>query len=311
MPANTSEAKRTPAQAHEAVARLHTLLRGAEQLGGRPLVMGIVNVTDDSFSGDGLGEDPAAAITQAKTQASAGAQIVDLGAESTRPGAAPVPFQQEIRRLVPVIEALRRELPQLLISVDTRNAATMRAVAVAGAHLINDISALEGEGSLDAAVRSGLPVVLMHMQGEPGSMQAAPRYDDVTAEVRDYLAGRIAACRAAGLARERILIDPGIGFGKTVDHNLTLLQQLPALRALGYPLLLGVSRKSFIGAVAREPDAQRRLPGSIAAALWAAQQGAKILRVHDVAETVQALEVWQAMRQGALKVEKPNESARM
>lgn len=305
MPAKTSEAKRTPAQAHEAVARLHTLLRGAEQLGTRPLVMGIVNVTDDSFSGDGLGEDPAAAIAQAKAQAAAGAAIVDLGAESTRPGAAPVSFQQEIQRLVPVIEALRRDLPQLLISVDTRNAATMRAVAVAGAHLINDISALEGEGSLDAAVRSGLPVVLMHMQGEPGSMQAAPRYDDVTAEVRDYLAGRIAACRAAGLARERILIDPGIGFGKTVDHNLTLLQQLPALRALGYPLLLGVSRKSFIGAVAREPDAQRRLPGSIAAALWAAQQGAKILRVHDVAETVQALEVWQAMRQGALKVEKP------
>lgn len=311
MPANTSEAKRTPATAHEAVARLNTLLRGAEQLGRRPLVMGIVNVTDDSFSGDGLGEDPAAAIAQAKAQAAAGAEIVDLGAESTRPGAAPVPFQREIRRLVPVIEALRRDLPQLLISVDTRNAATMRAVAVAGAHLINDISALEGEGSLEAAVRSGLPVVLMHMQGEPGSMQAAPRYDDVTAEVRDYLARRIAACRAAGLPRERILIDPGIGFGKTVDHNLTLLQQLPALRALGYPLLLGVSRKSFIGTVAREPEAQRRLPGSIAAALWAAQQGAKILRVHDAAETVQALEVWQAMQQGRLDSKKPNDSARM
>lgn len=310
MPANTSEAKRIPANAHEAVARLHTLLRGADET-GRPLVMGIVNVTDDSFSGDGLAGDVAAAIAQAKAQAAAGAEIVDLGAESTRPGAAPVPFQQEIQRLVPVIEALRRDLPQLLVSVDTRNAATMRAVAVAGAHLINDISALGGEGSLDAAVRSGLPVVLMHMQGEPGSMQQAPRYDDVTTEVRDYLAARIAACRAAGLPRERILIDPGIGFGKTVDHNLTLLQRLPALRALGYPLLLGVSRKSFIGAVAREPDAQRRLPGSIAAALWAARQGAKILRVHDVAETVQALDVWQAMAQGRLDVKKPNDSARM
>jgi dihydropteroate synthase len=271
--------------------------------------MGIVNVSDDSFSGDGLKGDTAAAIAQAKAQAAAGADIIDLGAESTRPGAAPVSFQQEIQRLVPVIEALRQELPQVLLSVDTRNAGTMRAAAVAGAHLINDISALGGEGSLEAAIRSGLPVVLMHMQGEPGSMQSAPQYDDVTAEVRDYLAGRIAACRAAGLPRDRILIDPGIGFGKTVDHNLTLLQRLQAFRLLGYPLLVGVSRKSFIGAIAREADAQRRLPGSIAAALWAAQQGAKILRVHDVPETVQALEVWQAMSRGGLKAEKINESA--
>lgn len=287
---------------------LRAIEQSANGQGGRPLVMGIVNVTDDSFSGDGLGEDPAAAIARARAQAAAGAAIVDLGAESTRPGAAPVAFQQEIRRLVPVIEALRRDLPQLLISVDTRNAATMNAAAVAGAHLINDISALSGEGSLDVAVRSGLPVVLMHMQGEPGSMQAAPRYDDVVQEVRDYLGRRIAACRAAGLPRDRILIDPGIGFGKTVEHNLALLQRLPALRALGYPLLLGVSRKSFIGTVAREPEAQRRLPGSIAAALWAAQQGAQILRVHDVAETVQALDVWQAMQQGRLDSKKPNDS---
>lgn len=308
MPANTSEAKRTPARPNEAVTRLHALLAAAEQ-SGRPLVMGIVNVTDDSFSGDGLQGDTAAAIAQARAMAAAGADIIDLGAESTRPGAAPVSFQQEIHRLVPVIEALRRELPQTLLSVDTRNAGTMRAAAVAGAHLINDISALEGEGSLDAVLRTGLPVVLMHMQGQPGSMQQAPQYDDVTAEVRDYLAGRIAACRAAGLPRDRILIDPGIGFGKTVDHNLNLLQRLQAFRLLGYPLLVGVSRKSFIGAIAREADAQRRLPGSIAAALWATQQGAKILRVHDVPETVQALEVWQAMSQGGLKAEKANESA--
>lgn len=308
MPANTSEAKRAAAKPHEAVARLHALLAASEQ-SGRPLVMGIVNVTDDSFSGDGLKGNTAAAIAQARAQAAAGADIIDLGAESTRPGAAPVSFQQEIHRLVPVIEALREELPQVLLSVDTRNAGTMRAAAVAGAHLINDISALEGEGSLEAALRSGLPVVLMHMQGQPGSMQQAPRYDDVTAEVRDYLAARIAACRAAGLPRDRILIDPGIGFGKTVDHNLTLLQRLQALRALGYPLLVGASRKSFIGTVAKEPEAQRRLPGSISAALWAAQQGAKILRVHDVPETVQALDVWQAMSRGALKAEKLNESA--
>ncbi len=308
MPANTSEAKRTPASSHEAVARLQSLLRRAEE-SGRPLVMGIVNVTDDSFSGDGLKGDATAAIEQAKAMAAAGADILDLGAESTRPGAAPVSSAQEIQRLVPVIEALRRDLPRALLSVDTRNAATMQAAAMAGAHLINDISALDGEGSLEAAIRSGLPVVLMHMQGQPGTMQQAPRYDDVVAEVRDYLAQRIAACRAAGLARDRILIDPGIGFGKSVDHNLTLLQRLQAFRVLGYPLLVGASRKSFIGAIAREPEAQRRVPGSIAAALWAAQQGARILRVHDVPETVQALNVWQAMARGALKAEKPNDSA--
>lgn len=308
MPTNTSEAKRTLAKPNEAGDRLKSLLRQAEQ-SGRPLVMGIVNVTDDSFSGDGLKGDATAAIEQAMAMAEAGADLIDLGAESTRPGAAPVSFQQEIQRLVPVIEALRREAPQLLLSVDTRNAGTMRAVAVAGAHLINDISALTGEGSLEAAIRTGLPVVLMHMQGEPGSMQHSPRYDDVVAEVREYLAQRIATCRAAGLPRDRILIDPGIGFGKSVDHNLTLLQRLQAFRLLGYPLLVGASRKSFIGAIAREPEAQRRVPGSIAAALWAAQHGAKILRVHDVPETVQALDVWQAMQRGVLKAEKVNETA--
>ncbi|HEX6957600.1 MAG TPA: dihydropteroate synthase [Ferrovibrio sp.] len=256
----------------------------------RPLVMGIVNVTDDSFSGDGLSGDAAAAIALAKAQIAAGAAIVDLGAESTRPGAAPVRPEQEIARLLPVIEGLRdMNVP---ISVDTRNAATMRAAAAAGAALINDISALEGEGSLQAAAASGLPVVLMHMQGEPGSMQAAPHYDDVVAEVRDYLAARIEACEAAGIARERIIIDPGFGFGKTLEHNLALLRNLRHLQALGCPLLVGVSRKSMIGALTGEADPARRLAGSIAAALYAVEQGAQILRVHDVAETVQALRVW-------------------
>jgi dihydropteroate synthase len=295
------ETRRLAMRPHEAVDRLQSLLRRA-----RPLVMGIVNLTDDSFSGDGLQGDTAGAVARARAQAAAGADIVDLGAESTRPGAAPVPFQQEIARLVPVIEALRRAAPELLISVDTRHAGTMRAAAVAGAHLINDISALAGEGSLEAALRSGLPVVLMHMQGEPGSMQAAPRYEDVAREVRDYLAARIAACRAAGFTRERLLIDPGIGFGKTAEHNLQLLHRLHVFRALGYPLLAGVSRKSFIGAAGGIADPQRRLPGSIAAGLWAVQQGAKILRVHDVAETVQALRVWQA-----IDAEKLNETAQM
>lgn len=258
-----------------------------------PLVMGIVNVTADSFSGDGLAHDTAAAIVRARAQVAAGAGIIDLGAESTRPGAAPVSASQEIDRLLPVLEGLK-DLGRP-VSVDTRHAATMRAAAAAGAALINDISALEGEGSLAAAAASGLPVVLMHMQGEPGTMQQAPRYDDVVAEVLAYLESRIAACAAAGIARAKIILDPGIGFGKTVEHNLALLRALPRFHGLGCPVLVGVSRKSFIGAIAAEPDPARRLPGSLAVALHAAARGAAILRVHDVPETVQALALWQAL----------------
>jgi dihydropteroate synthase len=282
-----------PSQPTRPAAGLAAMLAASAAPGGRPLVMGIVNVTDDSFSGDGLKGDADAAIALARAQIEAGADLIDLGAESTRPGAAPVSPQQEIDRLVPVIEALRGLGAPL--SVDTRHAATMRACARAGADLINDISALAGAGSLETAVQCGLPVVLMHMQGEPATMQQAPQYDDVVREVRDHLARRVAACRAAGIAREKIILDPGIGFGKTVAHNLALLRRLAVIGALGYPLLVGVSRKSFIGALAREPDAARRLPGSLAAALWAVQQGARILRVHDVAATVQALAVWRGI----------------
>lgn len=258
----------------------------------RPVVMGIVNVSDDSFSGDSLKGDAARAIQQARAQVAAGAGIIDLGAESTRPGAAPVSAKQEIDRLLPVLEGLR-DLGRP-ISVDTRNAATMRAAAAAGVAIINDIAALEGEGSLAAAAESRLPVILMHMQGEPGSMQQAPQYQDVVAEVLAYLAARIAACAAAGIAREKLIVDPGIGFGKTMEHNLALLRALPRFHALGCPVLLGVSRKSFIGKLASEPDPARRLPGSLAAGLWGAAQGVAILRVHDVAETVQALTLWRA-----------------
>lgn len=259
----------------------------------RPLVMGIVNLTDDSFSGDGLRGDPARAIAQARAQAAAGADIIDLGAESTRPGARPIAPEQEIARLLPVLEGLRGlGVP---VSVDTRHAATMRAAARAGAALINDVMALEGEGSLAAAAESGLPMVLMHMQGEPGSMQSAPRYGDVVAEVRQYLAGRIAACAAAGIPRGKIILDPGIGFGKTHAHNVALLRSLPALAELGCPILIGVSRKSLIGHLSAEADPARRLAGSLAAALYAARQGARILRVHDVAETVQAMRVWRGL----------------
>jgi dihydropteroate synthase len=259
----------------------------------RPLVMGIVNVTDDSFSGDGLKGDAAAATAQARAMAEQGADIVDLGAESTRPGAAPVSPEQEIARLLPVIEGLRAlKIP---LSVDTRHAATMRACAKAGAALINDISALEGAGSLQAAAESGLPVVLMHMQGEPGSMQRAPHYVDVVAEVFDYLRHRIEACEAAGIPRAKIILDPGIGFGKTPTHNLSLLRATAKFRELGCALLVGVSRKSFIGAVSNEADPARRLPGSLAAGLWALSQGANILRVHDVPQTVQAVRVWRGI----------------
>jgi dihydropteroate synthase len=260
--------------------------------------MGIVNVTDDSFSGDGLLKtggpgDTAAAIAQARSQVAAGADLIDLGAESTRPGAAPVTPEQEIARLLPVLEGLADiGVP---ISVDTRNAATMRAAVTAGARIINDIAALRGAGSLEAARDSGLPVVLMHMQGEPGSMQQAPRYGDVVAEVFAFLEQRIAACVAAGIGRDRIILDPGIGFGKTVQHNVSLLQHLSRFHDLGCPLLVGVSRKRFIGALAAEDMPAARLPGSLAAGLWAVGQGAQILRVHDVAATVQALRVWRAL----------------
>lgn len=260
----------------------------------RPLVMGIVNVTDDSFSGDGLRGDPAAAIAQARAQVAAGADLIDLGAESTRPGAAPVSAEQEIARLLPVLEGLRDlGVP---ISVDTRRAAVMRAVSKAGAAILNDISALEGEDSLAAAAASGLPIVLMHMQGEPGTMQQAPHYEDVLSEVYDYLAGRIKACEAAGIARSKIIVDPGFGFGKTVEHNIALMRGLSRFHDLGCAVLVGVSRKSMIGALTGEPVPARRVPGSLAAALWAvARGGAHILRVHDVAETVQALKVWRSL----------------
>lgn len=296
MPIDSAAAAPDPAR--------HPLPPGLAAVGGvtRPVVMGIVNVTDDSFSGDGLGQDSAAAIARAQAMIAAGAGLLDLGAESTRPGAAPVSPQQEIDRLLPVLQALRRDpaTAHVPLSVDTRHAATMRAVAATGAvALLNDIQALRAAGALQAAAATGLPVVLMHMQGEPGTMQVAPRYDDVVAEVFDFLAARIAACSAAGIPRSHIIVDPGIGFGKSVAHNLVLLRHLRRLHALGCPLLVGVSRKSVIGAVAAEPDPARRLPGSLAAALWAAQAGAAILRVHDVAETVQALKVWAAVADAA------------
>jgi dihydropteroate synthase len=255
----------------------------------RPLIMGIVNLTPDSFSGDGVGDDAHAAIAHAEAQRAAGADILDLGAESSRPGAAPVPVEIEIARLLPVLQAVRDwGLP---VSVDTTKPEVMRMAIDAGAALINDIMALQMPGALEAVAASDVGICLMHMQGEPRTMQAQPYYGDVVGEVRDFLAGRVAACEAAGIAKERLLIDPGFGFGKTVEHNYTLLRELRRFDELGVPVLAGLSRKSMLGAVTGQPNGAARMPASVAAAVLAVERGARIVRVHDVAATKDALAV--------------------
>jgi dihydropteroate synthase len=259
----------------------------------RPLIMGIVNVTPDSFSDGGLYDTAEGAIVRAAELAAAGADIVDIGGESTRPGSDPVEDGDELGRVVPVLEGLAGL--NAAISIDTRKACVARAAAGAGATIFNDVSALTYDpGSLAAAAETGLSVVLMHAKGEPTTMHLDPRYDDVVLEVYDYLEGRIAAAEAAGIPRANIAADPGIGFGKTMDHTLSLLANLSLLHGLGVPLLVGASRKRFIGGVAGGETPQSREPGSVAVALAAAAQGAQILRVHDVPGTRQALSVWRA-----------------
>jgi len=261
----------------------------------RPLIMGIVNLTPDSFSGDGTGADIERAIRHARHQLDAGADILDLGAESSRPGAVPTPEAEEIRRLLPVLKAVTGwGVP---VSVDTYKPATMRAALEAGASMINDITALGHPDSVNAVAASDCAICLMHMQGEPGTMQAAPYYDDVVRDVHAFLAARLALCRAAGIDDERIVLDPGFGFGKTLAHNLTLFRGLTATGCDGLPLLVGVSRKSMLGAITGRP-VEQRLGASLAAALLAVQRGARILRVHDVAETVDVLAVLAAIEQG-------------
>lgn len=257
----------------------------------------MINATPDSFSDGGRFEDLSAAILQARRMIAEGADVLDVGGESTRPGAQPVEDALEVARVVPLIRALRAE-SAIPISIDTMKPAVARAAVAAGANIWNDVTALRhAPDSLATAAELGCQVVLMHMQGEPGAMQAAPRYDDVVAEVADFLAARAQAAMAAGVARERIWLDPGVGFGKhRTRHNLPLLAGLERIVALGYPVLLGVSRKSFIGAVARDGgQADERLGGSIAGALWGAAAGVAAVRVHDVRETVQALRVWAAI----------------
>jgi len=260
----------------------------------RPRVMGIVNVTPDSFSDGGAHATSDAAIAHGLHLAEAGADLLDVGGESTRPGADEVAVEEELRRVIPVIERLAAET-QLPISVDTSKPEVMRAAVAAGAGMINDVYALRRDGALDVAASLGVPVVLMHMLGQPRSMQDAVHYDDVVSEVHRFLAERIFAAEMAGIPRQRIVVDPGFGFGKTRAHNLVLLAQLSRLSGLGVPVLAGLSRKRTIGEILGRDDPRERVIGSIAAALIAAQHGAKLLRVHDVAGTVDALRVWQAV----------------
>lgn len=260
----------------------------------RPRVMGIVNVTPDSFSDGGAHDTVEAAVAHGLRLAAQGADLLDIGGESTRPGAAEVPVEEELRRTIPAIERLARETA-LPISIDTSKPEVMRAAVAAGAGLINDVYGLRREGALDAAAALGVPVVLMHMQGEPRSMQHEPRYDDVVAEVHRFLAERIFAAEMAGIAKKRIVVDPGFGFGKTLEHNLILLAQLERFAELGVPVLAGLSRKRSIGELTGREAPGERVHGSVAAHLIAAQRGARLLRVHDVAATVDALKVWDAV----------------
>jgi dihydropteroate synthase len=266
----------------------------------KPLIMGIVNATPDSFSDGGEHFDPAAAIAHGQRLAHAGADILDIGGESTRPGAAPVAPHDEAARVLPVLQGLsqlRASFPQLLLSIDTRHAAVMRAALAHGIDIINDVTALTGDpDSLAVAAASSAAVVLMHMQGEPRTMNLAPRYGDVALDVFDYLEARIAACTAAGIARERLILDPGIGFGKRGPQNLAILRALALFHGLGCPLLLGASRKALGSESESRLSPKERLPTSLAAAMHALNLGVQFLRVHDVAETRRVVELWQRLQ---------------
>jgi len=282
-------APRAPLRLGERVVRLD-----------QPQAMGIVNVTPDSFSDGGVHEDANIAVAAGHTMAAAGAALIDVGGESTRPGAQPVWEGDEAARVEPVIRQLAAS--GTAVSVDTRKAAVMEAGLAAGAAMVNDVSALTWDPrAAEVVAAAGCPVVLMHHQGAPETMQDDPRYDrPVLLEVYDWLETRIAAAEAAGIGRERIVVDPGFGFGKTVQHNLALMNGLALLHGLGCPVMVGVSRKRTIGALSNEAPADQRLAGSLALALKAAEQGAQLIRVHDVPETLQALRVWRGLRDAAL-----------
>ncbi|HET7065188.1 MAG TPA: dihydropteroate synthase [Rudaea sp.] len=278
----------------------------------QPRIAGIINVTPDSFSDGGLHFDAGAAIAHGLRLVEEGADLLDVGGESTRPGADEVSAEEEIMRVVPVIEALAKQT-SVPIAIDTSKAEVMRAAVAAGAGFINDVFALRRDGALDAAADLKVPVCLMHMQGEPRTMQQAPHYDDVVSDVRRFLAERIFACEMSGIDKKRIVVDPGFGFGKALEHNLALLRALDQFAALGVPLLAGLSRKGMIGALTGRENPADRAAGSAAAALLAVQKGAAIVRVHDVAATRDALAVWQGVVSGAApakKTQKPFGSQR-
>jgi dihydropteroate synthase len=262
--------------------------------------MGVINTTPDSFSDGGTlyrnsRLDVDRAMARAREMVAAGAAILDIGGESTRPGSLPVSPDEEMLRVLPLVERIAKELA-VVISVDSSTPAVMREAANAGAGLLNDVRALTREGALQAAATTGLPVCLMHMQGEPDTMQVDPHYHDVVKEVGDYLRSRVIACEQQGIARERLLLDPGFGFGKTVIHNMQLLRGLPQLAAMGIPLVVGLSRKSMIGKLLGREVGQR-LPASLALAVLAVERGAAIIRTHDVAATVDAVAMWQALQE--------------
>ena len=266
----------------------------------RPVVMGIINVTPDSFSDGatlyrGSNLDIERAMTRAREMVASGAAILDIGGESTRPGASPVSVNEEMDRVLPLVARIAAEL-ETVISVDTSTPVLMREAANAGAGLLNDVRALTREGALEAAAASNLPICLMHMQGEPGDMQVAPHYDDVVEDVCEYLQSRIVSCERQGIARNRLLLDPGFGFGKSVTHNLKLLRELPRLAAIGLPLVVSLSRKSLIGKLLGREVGQR-LPASLALAVLAAQRGAAVIRTHDVAATVDAVSMLMALEE--------------
>ncbi|MEI6564827.1 MAG: dihydropteroate synthase [bacterium] len=271
------------------------------RMGLRPLVMGILNVTPDSFSDGGRYQGTDAAIRHGMAMAEAGADVIDVGGESTRPGAAPVEADDEIRRVIPVIRALARAFAAMpdspVLSVDTSKAMVARLAVEAGACILNDVTALEGDPAMAGVARdTGAGVILMHRRGDPATMQRDPRYGDVVADVVAYLADRLSAVKAAGLAADTMALDPGIGFGKTVEHNVKLLAGLQQMAALGRPVVIGVSRKSFIGKITGR-DSDHRLAGSLAGAVWAAMRGAHVWRVHDVAESADAARMVGALRE--------------
>jgi dihydropteroate synthase len=281
----------------DTVHRTLLLKGGATLILDRPSIMGVVNVTPDSFSDGGSFDSAQAAVDHALRLVEQGADLLDVGGESTRPGAGPVDESEELRRVLPVVEALaaRAGVP---VSIDTAKPSVMRAALAAGASMVNDVLALRADGALDAVAEAGAAAVLMHMRGEPRTMQQDPHYDDVVADVHRFLADRILACQFAGIDRARLIVDPGFGFGKTLAHNLDLLRGMDRFATLGVPVLAGLSRKAMIGAITGRDTPRERLHGSVAAALLAVQKGAAIVRVHDVAATRDALAVWQAVASG-------------